>query len=97
MSCSGPCRDAEVLTAREQEVVAWAVQGMTNKEIAAQLGVSANRENAFTKRFSEVESQSTRATFAAFPVSRLFCSPCRTPALAIGIADPYIPGATVKS
>jgi DNA-binding NarL/FixJ family response regulator len=31
----------EALTAREHEVVLWAVQGMTNKEIAAQLCISA--------------------------------------------------------
>jgi DNA-binding NarL/FixJ family response regulator len=31
----------DVLSDREQEVVIWAVQGMTNKEIAAQLGISA--------------------------------------------------------
>jgi RNA polymerase sigma factor (sigma-70 family) len=30
----------EVLTAREREVVTWAVEGMTNKEIATQLGIS---------------------------------------------------------
>jgi DNA-binding NarL/FixJ family response regulator len=29
-----------ILSEREQEVVIWAVQGMTNKEIAAQLGIS---------------------------------------------------------
>jgi DNA-binding NarL/FixJ family response regulator len=47
-------RMREVLTDREQEVVAWAVQGMTNKEIAAQLGVSAKTvkthlQNVFRK------------------------------------------------
>jgi RNA polymerase sigma factor (sigma-70 family) len=31
----------DILSEREQEVVIWAVQGMTNKEIAAQLGISA--------------------------------------------------------
>jgi len=31
----------DVLSDREQEVVIWAVQGLTNKEIAAQLGISA--------------------------------------------------------
>jgi DNA-binding NarL/FixJ family response regulator len=31
----------DVLSEREQEVVMWAVQGMTNKEIAVQLGISA--------------------------------------------------------
>lgn len=30
----------EALTGREQEIVAWTVQGMTNKEIAAYLGIS---------------------------------------------------------
>jgi DNA-binding NarL/FixJ family response regulator len=30
----------DILSEREQEVVIWAVQGMTNKEIAAQLGIS---------------------------------------------------------
>mgnify|MGYP001291890884 CR=1 FL=1 len=30
----------EVLTDREQEVVRWVIQGMTNKEIAARLGIS---------------------------------------------------------
>ena len=30
----------DILGKREQEVVIWAVQGMTNKEIAAQLGIS---------------------------------------------------------
>lgn len=31
----------EALTAREHEVVLWTVQGMTNNESAAQLGISA--------------------------------------------------------
>jgi DNA-binding NarL/FixJ family response regulator len=44
----------EVLTDREQEVVIWAVRGMTNKEIATQLGISAKTvkthlQNAFRK------------------------------------------------
>jgi RNA polymerase sigma factor (sigma-70 family) len=30
----------EALTDREQEVVKWVIQGMTNKEIASQLGIS---------------------------------------------------------
>jgi DNA-binding NarL/FixJ family response regulator len=30
----------EVLTTREQEVVTWVVEGMTNKEIASRLGIS---------------------------------------------------------
>ncbi len=42
------------LTDREQEVVRWAIQGMTNKEIAAQLGISektvkAHLSNIFSK------------------------------------------------
>lgn len=32
----------EVLTEREREIVTWVIQGMTNKEIAAQLGISDN-------------------------------------------------------
>ena len=37
----GSIRDArEILTEREQEVVRWVIQGMTNKEIASQLGIS---------------------------------------------------------
>jgi len=37
----GSIRDArEILTEREQEVVKWVIQGMTNKEIASQLGIS---------------------------------------------------------
>jgi DNA-binding NarL/FixJ family response regulator len=35
-----PSELAEVLSDREHEVVMWAVQGMTNKEIATQLGIS---------------------------------------------------------
>jgi DNA-binding NarL/FixJ family response regulator len=30
----------ETLTDREQEIVRWVIQGMTNKEIAARLGIS---------------------------------------------------------
>jgi RNA polymerase sigma factor (sigma-70 family) len=29
-----------MLTEREREVVRWVIQGMTNKEIASQLGIS---------------------------------------------------------
>jgi RNA polymerase sigma factor (sigma-70 family) len=44
----------EALTDREQEVVIWAVRGMTNKEIATQLSISAKTvkthlQNAFRK------------------------------------------------
>jgi RNA polymerase sigma factor (sigma-70 family) len=44
----------EALSDREQEVVLWAMQGMTNKEIAAQLGISAKTvkthlQNVFRK------------------------------------------------
>jgi len=44
----------EALTDREQEVVLWAARGMTNKEIATQLGISAKTvkthlQNAFRK------------------------------------------------
>jgi two-component system nitrate/nitrite response regulator NarL len=47
-------RMRKVLTGREQEVAACAVQGMTNKEIAAQLGISAKTvkthlQNVFRK------------------------------------------------
>jgi two-component system, NarL family, response regulator LiaR len=43
-----------ILSDREHEVVIWAIQGMTNKEIAAQLGVSAKTvkthlQNVFRK------------------------------------------------
>jgi DNA-binding NarL/FixJ family response regulator len=49
-----PSELAHVLSEREQEVVIWAVQGMTNKEIAAQLGISAKTvkthlQNVFKK------------------------------------------------
>ncbi len=44
----------ETLTEREQEVVKWVIQGMMNKEIAAQLGISektvkAHLSNIFSK------------------------------------------------
>jgi len=35
-----PQRPREALTDREREIVKWVIQGMTNKEIAAQLGIS---------------------------------------------------------
>jgi DNA-binding NarL/FixJ family response regulator len=49
-----PSELRDVLSNREQEVVIWAVQGMTNKEIAAQLGISAKTvkthlQNVFRK------------------------------------------------
>jgi len=49
-----PAKLRDVLSEREHEVVIWAVQGMTNKEIATQLGISAKTvkthlQNVFQK------------------------------------------------
>lgn len=37
-----PQETHEVLTEREREIINWAIQGMTNKEIGAKLGISNN-------------------------------------------------------
>lgn len=37
-----PPETREALTDREREIVKWVIQGMTNKEVAAQLGISDN-------------------------------------------------------
>jgi LuxR family transcriptional regulator of csgAB operon len=70
----------EVLTAREQEVVTWAVEGMTNKEIATQLGISektvkTHLQNVFRKlqvsrRVQLLRSRLTSAPPPAAPVPR---------------------------
>lgn len=39
---SPPPETHEALTEREREIVKWVIQRMTNKEIAAQLGISDN-------------------------------------------------------
>jgi DNA-binding NarL/FixJ family response regulator len=49
-----PSKLQDVLSDREQEVIIWAVQGLTNNEIAAQLGISAKTvkthlQNVFRK------------------------------------------------
>ena len=59
----------EVLTDREQEVVLWAVQGLTNNAIATQLGISAKTvkthlQNAFRKL-----KVSRRGQLLRFPLS----------------------------
>jgi RNA polymerase sigma factor (sigma-70 family) len=62
----------EVLTAREQEVVTWAEQGMTNKEIATQLGVSektvkTHLQNVFRKLKVSRRGQLLRLRLASPP------------------------------
>jgi DNA-binding NarL/FixJ family response regulator len=68
---------AEALSEREQEIVSWAVQGMTNNEIAAQLGISAKTvktrlQNVFRKLNISRRVQLLRVPLPAplvFPVS----------------------------
>jgi RNA polymerase sigma factor (sigma-70 family) len=60
----------EALTDREQEVVIWAVRGMTNKEIATHLGISAKTvkthlQNAFRKLKVSRRGQLLRLPFPA--------------------------------
>ena len=62
----------EVLSAREQEVVTWAVQGMTNKEIATQLGISektvkTHLQNVFRKLKVSRRGQLLRLRLASPP------------------------------
>lgn len=42
VNAPAPEKMHEALTDREREIVTWVIQGMTNKEIAAQLGISDN-------------------------------------------------------
>jgi DNA-binding CsgD family transcriptional regulator len=84
----------DVLTDREQEVVSWTVQGMTNKEIAIQFGISektvkTHLQNAFRK-LNAVDASS----FCAFPVPRPLRPPCRRPAPSVGIAERELPDAS---
>jgi DNA-binding NarL/FixJ family response regulator len=68
---------SEALSEREQEVVSWAVQGMTNNEIAVQLGISAKTvkthlQNVFRKLNVSRRVQLLRVPLPAplvFPVS----------------------------
>lgn len=60
----------ERLTEREQEIVIWVVQGMTNNEIAVQLGISATTvkkhlQNVFRKLQVRRRSQLLRVCFPA--------------------------------
>jgi RNA polymerase sigma factor (sigma-70 family) len=62
----------EALSDREQEVVLWAVQGLTNKEIASQLGISAKTvkthlQNIFRKLQVSRRGQLLRASLPAPP------------------------------
>jgi RNA polymerase sigma factor (sigma-70 family) len=62
----------EALSDREQEVVIWAVQGLTNKEIATQLGISAKTvkthlQNVFRKLEVSRRGQLLRISLSAPP------------------------------
>jgi two-component system, NarL family, response regulator LiaR len=62
----------EALSDREQEVVLWAVQGLTNKEIATRLGISAKTvkthlQNIFRKLQVSRRGQLLRASLPAPP------------------------------
>jgi RNA polymerase sigma factor (sigma-70 family) len=65
----------ETLTDREREIVKWAIRGMTNKEIARQLGISEKTVKAHLRNIFPKLKVSRRA--------QLFrASPYRTPGLA---------------
>jgi DNA-binding NarL/FixJ family response regulator len=69
----------DVLSDREQEVIIWAVQGMTNKEIAAQLGISAKTVKTHLQNVFRKLNLSRRMQLPRFPLTSYI--PCVAPRL----------------
>jgi RNA polymerase sigma factor (sigma-70 family) len=59
----------DILSEREQEVIIWAMQGMTNKEIATQLGISAKTVKTHLQHVFRKLNVSRRVQLLRFPVS----------------------------
>jgi len=77
-----PSELSEALTDREQEVSIWAAQGMTNKEIATQLGISAKTVKTHLEKVFRKLNVRRRVQLARFPLTlpRTFpASPPRPP------------------
>jgi two-component system, NarL family, response regulator NreC len=59
----------EALTDREQEVSSWAAQGMTNEEIATQLGISAKTVKTHLEKVFRKLNIRRRVQLARFPLT----------------------------
>jgi DNA-binding NarL/FixJ family response regulator len=64
-----PSEMRETLTDREQEVSIWAVQGMTNKEVAAQLGISAKTVKTHLQKVFRKLNVRRRVQLPRFPLT----------------------------
>lgn len=77
---------AEILAPREQEVVHWVAEGLTNREIAEQLGLSENTVKNYLFRIFDKLGISKRIELALYATSRsvsLAQSPVADPAAAL--------------
>jgi DNA-binding NarL/FixJ family response regulator len=77
-----PSELSETLTHREQEVSIWAAQGMTNKEIATQLGISAKTVQTHLEKVFRKLNVRRRVQLTRFPLTlprTLPASPPRPP------------------
>jgi len=72
-------RGAQLLSRREQEVMRWIVEGLSNREIAKELGISENTVKNYVYRIFDKLGVSNRVEAAMYATAQYTSAPAKSP------------------